>query len=160
MAQTSIVAQVNIDHFRYHLLHWIVNQQLPFTTVEDEDFKQMLSSIKQYVVQSGATIRNWVEDEYSHRRLLIRQLLAEARSRIHISFDLWTSPNGMPSGIFAHFVEKDPIACTDRHEEDEGILRRREYRRGRHTCIDRLLNSASTWSLCCRQRRLTTLRFD
>ena len=67
----------------------------------------------QYVVQSGATSRNWVKDEYSRGRLLIRQLSAEAKSRIHISFDLWTSPNGYAlCGICAHFVEKKGSNCS------------------------------------------------
>lgn len=37
--------------------------------------------------------------------LQVKELLANALSRIHISFDLWTSPNGLGiCGICAHFV--------------------------------------------------------
>jgi hypothetical protein len=50
-----------VHRFRHHLLHWVVNKQLPFTTVEDDDFRQMLlalsPSIESYMV-GKSTIRN------------------------------------------------------------------------------------------------------
>jgi hypothetical protein len=41
----NLVTPMNIDRFRHHLLYWIVKRQLPFTTVDDEDFKAMLLAI-------------------------------------------------------------------------------------------------------------------
>jgi hypothetical protein len=68
-----------------------VNKQLPFTTVEDNDFRQMLlalsPSIESYIV-GKSTVRNWVTEEYERARLQVKELLAEAKSKIPISFDL------------------------------------------------------------------------
>lgn len=110
--QSSIKTTVNIDKFRYHLLRWIVNKQVPFDEVEDEDFRKMLLSLSptvdRYLVQSSQTIRNWAEAEYLTARLQVKQVLSQAKSRIHISFDLWTSPNGYSiCGICAHFVSQN-----------------------------------------------------
>ena len=110
--QSTIKATINVDKFRYHLLRWIVNKQIPFNEVEDEDFREMLLSlsvtINRYLMQSSQTIRNWAQAEYMTARLQVKQVLLQARSRIHISFDLWTSPNGYSlCGICAHFVSEN-----------------------------------------------------
>jgi hypothetical protein len=49
-------------------------------------------AIGPYLVQR-TTIRNWVKEEFETMRLLVKEVLANAKSKIHISFDLWTSPN-------------------------------------------------------------------
>ena len=60
--QLTIKATVNVDKFRYHLLRWIVNKQIPFDKVKDEDFREILLSlsvtIDRYLIQSSQTIRN------------------------------------------------------------------------------------------------------
>ena len=105
----SLITTVNVDLFRYHLLRWIVKRQVPFDEVEDADFQAMLLSLSQaiepYLVQSAQTIRNWAQSEYETAQLEIKQVVRAARSRIHISFDLWTSPNGYSlCAVCAHFV--------------------------------------------------------
>jgi hypothetical protein len=62
-------------------------------------------TIKPYLVQSGSTIRNWAENEFIEAQQQIVDQLGTAISRIHISFDLWTFPNGYAlCGIVTHFV--------------------------------------------------------
>jgi hypothetical protein len=107
--QSTLKTVVNVKLFRYHLLRWIVKQQIAFDEVEDEDFQAMLlalsTSVEKYLVQSSQTIRNWAQSEYVAAQSQVKQILVEARSRIHISFDLWTSPNGYAlCAICAHFV--------------------------------------------------------
>jgi hypothetical protein len=104
----SLVHSVNINQFRYHLLRWIVNRQLAFTEVEDDDFRAMLSTLSQSIspyLVGGDTIRNWALDEYLRANDTVKQLLANAKSRVHISFDLWTSPHQLAiCAVVAHFV--------------------------------------------------------
>jgi hypothetical protein len=105
----SLTTTVNVDLFRHHLLRWIVKRQIPFDEVEDTDFQAMLLSLSQaiepYLVQSAQTIRNWAQAEYEIAQIQVKQAVRAARSRIHISFDLWTSPNGYSlCAICAHFV--------------------------------------------------------
>jgi hypothetical protein len=46
--------------------------------------------------------------EFEKQKLEIKKELATARSRIHISSDLWTSPNRLPVvGIVAHYLDKN-----------------------------------------------------
>ena len=61
--------------------------------------------VSDYLVQSGSTIRNWVEEEFVYAIIEIEKLLAMAFSKIRISFDLWTSPNRYTFyGIVVHLV--------------------------------------------------------
>ena len=64
------------------------------------------NSLQGYLVKSGDTIRNWLEDEFVEAQPVVQNVvLAEARSKIHISCDLWSSANGYAMcGIAAHFV--------------------------------------------------------
>jgi hypothetical protein len=106
----GIMTVVNVDTFRYYLTRWIVNCHIPFIAVEDKDFQEMLKSLNvsvdNYLVKTGNSIRNWVEDDFIDAKRLIREeVLARAISKIHISCDLWTSPNGYAMcGITAHFI--------------------------------------------------------
>ena len=64
----GLVQKANITDFRMYLMRWIVRHHVAFSMVEDEDFQAMITScnsgVADYLVQSGSTIRNWVEEEY------------------------------------------------------------------------------------------------
>ena len=51
------------------------------------------------------TIRDWVKKDFIESKRLVREVLARTISKIHISCDLWTSPNGYAIyGVAAHFI--------------------------------------------------------
>jgi hypothetical protein len=106
----GLMTVVNVDEFRYRLTRWMVNRHVAFSEVENSDFQDMLKSINgsinDYLVRSGNTIRNWVEDDFIEAKRLVRdEVLARALSKIHVSCDLWTSPNGYAMcGVAAHFI--------------------------------------------------------
>jgi len=61
-----------------------------------------------YLVKSATTIRKWILKEFQRQKLAIKDELANARSRIHISADLWTSPNSLAIvGIVVHYLDKN-----------------------------------------------------
>jgi hypothetical protein len=87
----QLVHRLNIDQFRKHLLQWIVKERLPFAVVGSNEWKVLLQDISPGIgpyLCTGAAIRQWVIDDYSKAVLKIKQVLAVARSRIHISFDV------------------------------------------------------------------------
>jgi hypothetical protein len=56
------------------------------------------------IQQSGSEL--W--DAYNTHKVSIKEKLKTALSKIHISFDLWTSGNCLSlNGIVAHFVDAD-----------------------------------------------------
>jgi hypothetical protein len=64
------------------------------------------SNLVPYVLpQSHNTAREWAIRSYHRRKLQVKDLLHQALSNIHLSFDLWTSTNHFAfNAIIAHFV--------------------------------------------------------
>jgi hypothetical protein len=61
-----------------------------------------------FMVATSNTIRNWIMKLMKAQTLVIKRKLARARSRIHISFDLWTSPNHRSLvEVVAHWLDED-----------------------------------------------------
>jgi len=55
--------------------------------------------------RSGDTIRNWILTEFKRRQNEIKFQLQASKGLIHLSFDLWTSPNQLSIvGIHGHFM--------------------------------------------------------
>ena len=111
----QLVQTLDIHKWRCHLIRWIIKRHLPFDAVEDNDFRAMLmalnQSIESYLV-SGDTVREWIRLAFLKNSLVVKELVANALSRIHLSFDLWTSPNGFGiCGICIHFVSPE---CRNR----------------------------------------------
>ena len=106
----SLYHVVKIDDFWYHLTRWIVENHLPFNVVEDTNFRAMLvclnDTVNKHVKKTGDTIRNWVQEEFVTAQNIIQtEVLDRAISKIHVSCDVWSSPNGYAlAGIAGHFV--------------------------------------------------------
>ena len=104
----TLLMTFNETRFRRHMTRWIVSRHIPFTEVEDEDFRAMLREANPTVnrcLVKGDTIRSWVVVDYKKAQEEVRGMIATARSRIHISFDLWTSPNGLAIvAAITHFI--------------------------------------------------------
>jgi hypothetical protein len=105
----ALYHSVNIDAFRKALIELTVVRQLSFATMTCTELRKVFlllqPSLERYLVTSPQTIANWVYDEYKQVKIQVKAQLAEARSRIHISFDIWTAPNHTPIiGICAHFL--------------------------------------------------------
>jgi hypothetical protein len=82
--------------------------------VESQYFRALLEScfnaLKPFFVKTGSTVKRWILEEFEKKRLEIKAELATARSRIHVSFDGWTSPNGLVIiGVVVHYLDKDLV---------------------------------------------------
>lgn len=80
--------------------------------IESESFREFIHiiapALDTFMVSSSNTIRNWIMKLFEKQTLVIKRKLARARTRIHISFDLWTSPNHRSLvGIVAHWLDED-----------------------------------------------------
>jgi len=57
---------------------------------------------------SPTTVSSWVIRQFQDRKGDMAQQIQSARSKIHISCDLWTSPNSLAIlGIIAHFINEN-----------------------------------------------------
>ena len=79
------------------VIKWIIDRRHAFNEVAAESFRNMIAAIDKAAVNklphSGNTIRADILRYFKEAKPMIAELLSTARSRIHLSFDLYTSPN-------------------------------------------------------------------
>jgi hypothetical protein len=85
---------------------------MPLSCVESTYFRQLLQciqpSIERYLPESHNTMRGWIIKDFEAAQLSVTQQLAIAKSRIHLSFDLWTSPSVFALvGVVAHYLSPE-----------------------------------------------------
>ena len=92
----------------------MVKKHIPYNQVEDEDFRKFVArcslgavSAETLLSRSENTIRSWILDGYCSRKAhLFGKILSIASSVMHISFDLWTSPNNSTYiDVIAYFLD-------------------------------------------------------
>lgn len=80
--------------------------------VEHHTFRDLIlyiyPALRPFFAKTGNTIRRWILAEFKKQRVRVKEELALSKSMIHISFDLWTSPNSLGIvAVVAHFLDKD-----------------------------------------------------
>jgi hypothetical protein len=105
----EFVFQSAVDKFKLLLIRWIVFCHIAFFQIENRYFRDFLtffSSQLEKLLPSRNTLRDWVVTEYKAQKGKTRRQLRKARSNIHLSFDLWTSPNYYTIiSVVAHFID-------------------------------------------------------
>ena len=92
-------------------IKWIVCMHVAFFVVQNAFFRQFLtllsSSLIRSIPTSHTTVKKYVLEAFHRKRGEVREILHTAKSNIHISFDLWTSGNGLALlAVCAHFVDE------------------------------------------------------
>ena len=92
-------------------LKWITNGNIPFDEVEDKDFRAFLQYCnpvaEERLPRAHSTIKNRLIELFEQGRNNVKTYLRAAISEVHITCDLWTSPNHLPIlGINAHFTSE------------------------------------------------------
>jgi hypothetical protein len=105
---------------------------LPLRLVECMEFRNFLAylneDINAWLPNSHQTIREWVVRQRDSLKAQIKSRLHSSRTLIHISCDIWTSPNSLAIlGVVAHYMaedgelEKPLLAMKDIMGSHEGI---------------------------------------
>jgi hypothetical protein len=85
---------------------------LPLRLVECEEFQAFLAylnrDVNAWLPKSHHTIREWVMRQRDSVKAQIKSRLHSSRTLIHISCDIWTSPNSLAIlGVIAHYIADD-----------------------------------------------------
>ncbi|KAA8623773.1 Dimer-Tnp-hAT domain-containing protein [Pyrenophora tritici-repentis] len=86
-----------VEKFKELLIRWIVYCHIAFFQLENQYFRELLlflnPALLNHLPKAAKTIRSWVMNAFISKKQQLREDLHYSRSRISISFDLWTSPN-------------------------------------------------------------------
>jgi hypothetical protein len=82
--------------------------------IENKYFRELVAYLNKGLASllplAQATIRRWIISAYQKEKEKIREEMKTSISSIHISFDMWMSPNYLAMlSIFAHDLDKDGI---------------------------------------------------
>jgi hypothetical protein len=110
-ASGSLISLFDFKIWKLVFLQWIVYCHIAFSQIENPYFRKMVKLLNEGVaalIPGRNTIRKWIIEEFEKRKKELRHELRAARSNIHISFDLWTSPNYYAiMAIIAHYIDSN-----------------------------------------------------
>jgi len=103
---------IDPDQLEVLYVRFITACSLPFRLVECPEFRALLAyvndDIDTWLPDTHETIRKWIMRQYEDQKEKVKQRIQSAKSRIHISCDLWTSPNSLAIlGVVGHYVTED-----------------------------------------------------
>jgi hypothetical protein len=95
-------------------VRFIAACNIPLRLVENQDFRAFLTylnpGVSRWLPASHSTIRNWVMRQFELEKGHVKLSLQNAKTRIHISLDIWTSPaNKSIIGVVAHYITKEGV---------------------------------------------------
>jgi hypothetical protein len=101
---------LNQDVINEALVSLIVVQSLPFQAVEWPKFHALCQILNpessDFITTAHSQVGKKIKESFISHKDIVRRKLQSAVSRVHISLDVWTSPNGLLLlGIVAHFVD-------------------------------------------------------
>lgn len=105
----NLVAQTDVNAVKAALIRWICIAHIALSCVELDCFRELIFALNPgicaFLAFAGNTIRSWVLQDFRDRKGRVQAALDQSLSKIHISFDLWTSPNSLPMcGVVAHWL--------------------------------------------------------
>ena len=107
---SQLISLSVFDKFRMLLIKWLVFFHIAFSQVENTYFLALISFLSETstkLMPNRMTIRGWIFAEFQKRKMGLSKELRRARSKIHLSFDLWTSPNcHRMITIVAHYIDQ------------------------------------------------------
>jgi hypothetical protein len=110
-ASGSLISMFDFKIWKLVFIQWIVYCHIAFSQIENPYFRKMMGLLNEglaALIPRRTTIRKWIVEEFEQRKKELRHELRAARSNIHISFDLWTSPNCYAiMAIIAHYIDSN-----------------------------------------------------
>ncbi|KAK4077565.1 hypothetical protein Purlil1_12327 [Purpureocillium lilacinum] len=98
--------------WKARFVDWVIVEDVTFRQASSERLRWLITNggelASQLLPEHHTTVCSWICQTFESRRHIIANLVKNARSSIHLSFDLWTASNGFHHvGIVGHFVDND-----------------------------------------------------
>ena len=122
---------IHLDVLRKLIVEWIVQRRHSFNETESEALHKIFEYLdprSTTALMSARTIGRDITKYFETAKATMKERLSLARSRIHISYDLWTSPNHKAMiAIVTHWTMEDYevksalLAIREVHGEHTGL---------------------------------------
>lgn len=107
----ELVHVAHFKRFKEQLIMWIIHCHIALSMLENAFFRDLLmlmnTSLAKLLPYARSTLRKWIFADFEERKKIVQAELSSAVSSIHISFDIWTSPNFFSIiAVYSHFVDR------------------------------------------------------
>jgi hypothetical protein len=96
---------------RPRMVAWFAKNHIPYLQAESKEFRLFMSSFNEHAVDAlpmADSLKNYTMKFFKEKRTELGTFLSEMDSKIHISFDGWTSPNYCSFiGVVGYYVDPD-----------------------------------------------------
>jgi hypothetical protein len=107
----SIIPKAKVKAVQERSVGLVIDSDVPFTIFEHKFLKELFyqfdHELALQIPWSSSSITRELQKIFESKADIIKAELGSALTKIHISFDLWTSPNRLAiMAVFAHFIDK------------------------------------------------------
>ena len=109
----NALGNFDVQRFRLSAIQWLVDNNLPISVFESSSFRSMMGfanpEAEAALWQSHHSVARFVLRLYDYMAPQVVAELSQAASKIHISFDGWTTKGGKRGffGVVAHYATAD-----------------------------------------------------
>ncbi|CAB5217264.1 unnamed protein product, partial [Rhizophagus irregularis] len=109
VGHTTFPSKFTQKDFRWFVSKWVIDDDQPFTTLENKYFRQMIKVLNSdALVLSADTIKNDILESFNVEQKKMKELFQGVPGRISFALDSWTSMNGYAFlAITTHWITKD-----------------------------------------------------
>lgn len=109
--EQSVIPKAKVRAIQELSVGFVVDSDVPFTIFEHSFLRSLFHQFDHDLVLqipwSGSSITRELQRLFDTKRNVIKAELRDALTTIHLSFDLWTSPNRFAIvAVFAHFIDR------------------------------------------------------
>jgi hypothetical protein len=110
----TLVSVAKKSEFQRLLIRWLVYCHICISMVENGCFRDLVAYLNKRLAallpSAQATIRKWIMNAHREEKEKIKEEMRTSIGGIHISFDMWTSPNYLAMlSVFAHYLDKGAV---------------------------------------------------
>ncbi|PNP50095.1 hypothetical protein FNYG_15977 [Fusarium nygamai] len=107
----SVIPKAKVKAVQELSVGFVIDSDVPFTIFEHKFLKELFyqfdHELALQIPWSSSSITRELQKIFESKADIIKAELGSALTKIHISFDLWTSPNRLAiMAVFAHFIDK------------------------------------------------------
>jgi hypothetical protein len=108
--RNTAIAECDLAVFKWMLVRLLTVEQLPLAKVESQAFRDLLIYLQPNLRSSipcRKSLTKYISYAYEESLATVEIALSDAKSKINLSFDLWTSPSRRLSllGVVAHYLD-------------------------------------------------------
>ncbi|KAK7583457.1 hypothetical protein V3481_012745 [Fusarium oxysporum f. sp. vasinfectum] len=109
--EQSAIPRAKIKAIQELSVGFVIDSDVPFTIFEHSFLRKMFnhfdSDLVLQMAWSGSSVTREIHRLFEAKRDTIKAELRNALTAVHVSFDLWTSPNRFAIiAVFAHFIDQ------------------------------------------------------